>query len=72
MVFFAKVSVESDEDKQKVGAMFGQFQAYAPDFTGPVPPEDAVKSVLAVIEKASIEGGYAGDFISHKGNKQWL
>lgn len=52
--------------------MFQKFLTYAPGFTGPATPEDAVKSVLGVVEKASIEGGYAGDFVSHFGNKQWL
>lgn len=64
--------VESDEQKEKAMAMFGKIKAYAPNFTGPVPTESAVKSVLDMVERVSIEGGYAGAFISHKGNKQWL
>jgi hypothetical protein len=63
---------ESEEEQQKAMAMFLRLKAYAPDFNGPVPSADAVKSVLTVVEKASIDGGYAGAFVSHTGDKQWL
>jgi hypothetical protein len=63
---------DSEEVQQKAVAMFAKLKAYAPDFNGPSSPEDAVKDVLAVVEKASIENGHAGAFVSHKGNKQWL
>lgn len=56
----------------KIGEIVGKFRAYAPHFTGPVPPENAVKDILAVIEKSSVERGDGGSFVSHKGNKQWL
>jgi hypothetical protein len=52
--------------------MISKFAAYAPHFKGPMSAEDSVKAVLGVVEKASLEGGYGGAFISHLGNKQWL
>lgn len=49
-----------------------RFMEYAPDFTGPVAPEIAVKDVISVWEKASVENGDGGTFVSQKGNKRWL
>jgi hypothetical protein len=64
--------IETEEDGQRVMALLGKLQIYAPHFKGPVTTEDSVKSVLGLMEKASIEGGYAGAFLSHSGGKQWL
>ena len=52
--------------------MLGRFAEYAPDFTGPITPRESVGRVLSVIDKASVEGGDGGSFVSHFGNKQWL
>jgi hypothetical protein len=52
--------------------MVKAFQVYAPHFTGPITPEESAKAVLSVINKASIESGSGGSFVSHFGNKQWL
>ena len=52
--------------------MLAKFAAYAPHFKGPISAEESVKAVMGVVEKASVEGGDGGDFISHLGNKQWL
>jgi hypothetical protein len=49
-----------------------KFQKAAPHWKGPITPEESVKAVLSVIEKASVEGGDVGAFVSHYGNKQWL
>lgn len=49
-----------------------RFQAYAPHFKGAATVEESVTSVLSVMDKASIEGGSAGSFVSHFGNKQWM
>jgi NAD(P)-dependent dehydrogenase (short-subunit alcohol dehydrogenase family) len=62
----------SDEHKEKLQLMGARFAAYAPHFTGAITPEESVKKVLSVISHASIDGGFAGAFISHLGNKQWL
>jgi hypothetical protein len=53
-------------------AQGAKFVAYSPDFTGPATPEESVKAVLAVVEKASLANGDGGAFLSHFGNKQWL
>jgi hypothetical protein len=50
----------------------GKFMQYQPNWTGPSTPAMAVTSLLGVTEKASIENGYAGSFVPHHGNKQWL
>jgi hypothetical protein len=49
-----------------------QYKQYAPHFTGPARPEDAVRDVISVWEKASVENGDGGAFVSHLGSKQWL
>ncbi|KAM0511803.1 hypothetical protein ACHAPE_009479 [Trichoderma viride] len=65
--------VNTTEEQQK-GAMemVAKFAEYAPNFTGPVTPEVSVKQVLSVINKANIESGDSGSFVSHLGNKKWL
>ncbi|KAI1356618.1 hypothetical protein F5Y01DRAFT_82354 [Xylaria sp. FL0043] len=60
------------EQLQAAAALMGKFQQYAPHFKGPGSPKDAVSSVMNVLEKASIDNGDAGNFVSHYGNKQWL
>lgn len=62
----------SDEEMTKVGIMVSKFAAYAPHFTRPLTPEESVRAVLGVAEKASLEGGSGGLFVSHLGTKQWL
>lgn len=51
--------------------MFEKLIKYAPHFTGPAPIEDAVKDVLQVVDKATIETN-GGILVSHFGNKQFL
>ncbi|KAH6603853.1 hypothetical protein Trco_007299 [Trichoderma cornu-damae] len=60
------------EQMGRVSGMFQKFVEYNPHFTGPSTPEAAVKNVISVWEKASLEGGSGGSFVSHHGNKQWL
>ncbi|PTB37196.1 uncharacterized protein TrAFT101_010932 [Trichoderma asperellum] len=60
------------EQMVKAGGMFQKFLAYSPQFKGPATPEAAVKDVISVWEKASIDGGSGGSYVSHYGNKQWL
>ncbi|KAH8645711.1 hypothetical protein BX600DRAFT_556120 [Xylariales sp. PMI_506] len=57
---------------KSITEMVSKFSAYAPDWKGALAPSESVEMVLSVIEKASIEGGNAGDYLSHYGNKQWL
>ncbi|KAL8755941.1 MAG: hypothetical protein Q9199_003295 [Rusavskia elegans] len=60
--------------KQTEGLMkfVGRVQAYAPHFKGPVPVEGAVQTIRSLWERASIETGYAGAFVSQFGNRQWV
>jgi hypothetical protein len=53
-------------------AMFEKFKIYSPTFQGPLKTEDTVKSVLALVEKATVDSDYAGTFISHTGGKPYL
>ena len=52
--------------------MLKSFAEYAPHFQGPSTTEAAVKDVLSVIYKSSVENGDSGSFVSHYGNQQWL
>ena len=60
------------EQLQGIGDLMAKFTEYAPDFKGPSTPEEATLAVNSVWEKASIEKGDNGAFLSHLGNKQWL
>ncbi|PSD52965.1 hypothetical protein C7G72_18665, partial [Acinetobacter baumannii] len=60
----------SPEQVQGLMGFMGKIQAYAPHFKGAVPVEDAVRTIRATWERASIETGYAGAFVSQHGNKQ--
>lgn len=61
----------SEQAIQGAQAMGAMFQEYAPDFRGPITPEQSVEMCLDVINKATVET-YGGAFVSHFGNKQWL
>ncbi|KAF2815384.1 putative short chain dehydrogenase [Mytilinidion resinicola] len=49
-----------------------KFSNYAPHFKGPTPVDEAIRNIRSTWERASIDSGYGGAFISHFGNKQWL
>jgi hypothetical protein len=53
-------------------AMFAKFKAYSPTFEGVAKPEDAVTSILALVNKATVDSGYAGVFLSHTEKKPYL
>ncbi|EED21072.1 short chain dehydrogenase (AtsC), putative [Talaromyces stipitatus ATCC 10500] len=59
------------EQQAKIGTMFQKFVKYAPHFKGPAHVQDAVKDVLQVVDKATIEAN-GGIFVSHYGNKEFL
>jgi NAD(P)-dependent dehydrogenase (short-subunit alcohol dehydrogenase family) len=61
----------SEQAIQGAQAMGAMFQEYAPDFKGPISPEQSVDMCLKVIEGATVES-HGGAFVSHLGNKQWL
>lgn len=52
--------------------MVDSFKKSAPEWKGAIMPEESVKAVVSVIEKASVEAGDGGSFVSHYGNKEWL
>jgi len=60
------------EEAAKLSEFGAKFMVYAPNFTGPVPPEESVRDVMNVVDNASLEKGDGGSFISHMGNKRWL
>ncbi|KAL4905243.1 hypothetical protein BDW74DRAFT_153286 [Aspergillus multicolor] len=62
----------TEEQKAGVTAMVAQFSTYAPGWKGFITPEESVGFLREVIERAHVERGYAGAFLSHYGNKQWL
>ncbi|PQE17480.1 short chain dehydrogenase protein [Rutstroemia sp. NJR-2017a WRK4] len=49
-----------------------KIKASTPHFKGGVPVDEAVGTIRSLWERASIETGYAGAFISQFGNKQWV
>ncbi|KLJ09200.1 hypothetical protein EMPG_15375 [Blastomyces silverae] len=55
-----------------LGDMLQKFTLYDPSFKGPMPIEKSVGAMLGVIERANVNNGHAGAFVSHHGNKHWL
>ncbi|KAI1087333.1 NAD(P)-binding protein [Rostrohypoxylon terebratum] len=62
----------SEKQKAVLGGMTQKFQEYAPDWKGPITPDESVKLVMGVINNASVERGDGGSFVSHHGTKKWL
>lgn len=62
----------TDKERQSLADTSAKFQQYAPHFKGPITPEESVKKVISVYEKASVANGDGGSFVSHLGTKQWL
>ncbi|EAT82256.1 hypothetical protein SNOG_09921 [Parastagonospora nodorum SN15] len=60
------------QETEGLMAFVGKLAAYAPHFKGPISTEESVRAVSSVWEKASIENGDGGTFVSHLGNKQWV
>ncbi|KAH1553234.1 hypothetical protein KXX57_007031 [Aspergillus fumigatus] len=60
------------EEIQALMGLTGKLAAYAPHFKGPITPQEFVRHARSTWEKASIEGGSGGAFVSHFGNKQWV
>ncbi|XXG96254.1 hypothetical protein Hte_002535 [Hypoxylon texense] len=66
------LQIETEEEGKLAMAMFGKFKDYSPTFQGPAKMDESVKSVLALVNKATVDGGYAGVFISHTEKKPYL
>jgi NAD(P)-dependent dehydrogenase (short-subunit alcohol dehydrogenase family) len=62
----------SQHAQERVGYMVKQVAAYAPDWKGPLTPEESVSMMRSVIDGASVEKGDGGAFLSHLGNKRWI
>ena len=62
----------TEKELQALADVTSRFQKYAPHFQGPMTPEQSVKQVISVYEKASVANGDGGSFVSHLGTKQWL
>lgn len=60
------------EQIQSLMGFMTKISAYAPDFKGATPVEEAIPIMRSTWEKISIESGYGGAFISQFGNKQWI
>ncbi|TPX17866.1 uncharacterized protein E0L32_002967 [Thyridium curvatum] len=71
-VINTKLEPPTPEQMKISMALMVKFQQYAPHFKGPSSPSEAVRSVLNVVEKSSLDNGDGGAFLSHHGNKEWL
>ncbi|KAI0595627.1 hypothetical protein F4775DRAFT_595072 [Biscogniauxia sp. FL1348] len=60
------------EQIQGLMGFMGKLSTYASHFKGLTPVDEAVRNIRSTWEKASIESGYGGAFVSHLGSKQWL
>lgn len=49
-----------------------KFMKAYPDWRGPITPEESIKAMMKVIDRAEADNEFAGAFVSHYGNKQWL
>ncbi|RMZ87315.1 hypothetical protein DV736_g5458, partial [Chaetothyriales sp. CBS 134916] len=72
LVEVGRFADSTPEEIQALTKFMGKFETYAPNFKGPITPEESVLDVRSTWEKASIEGGFGGAFVSHFGNKQWV
>jgi len=68
---FVDTSQLDQEQQQVMQHLMGAFSEYAPDFKGPIQPDESAGMVADVIDKATVET-MGGGFVSHHGNKQWL
>ena len=66
------MTASEEEAQKRIGTLFSKFTQFAPDFKGPNTPKGAALNVISVFEKASIENGDGGNFVSQFGNKTWL
>jgi hypothetical protein len=69
---FKSHKIATEEQIEGAKKMIAKFAEYAPGFKGPITPSESISKVLSVIDKASVENGDGGSFVSHLGNKQWL
>lgn len=66
------MDIETEEEGLLAMAMFAKFKQYSPAFQGPMRPEDSARSVLTLVNKAAVDGNYAGVFLSHTESAPYL
>ncbi|KAJ7762361.1 hypothetical protein DFH07DRAFT_739288 [Mycena maculata] len=64
------VSAPTTNELEEIKMLSKSLAKVAPDFKGPITPEESVKMCLKVINRWGVEE--TGTFVSHHGNKQWL
>ncbi|PQE21778.1 short chain dehydrogenase protein [Rutstroemia sp. NJR-2017a BBW] len=62
----------TQEQMKGLTTFMAKIQAYAPHFKGAVSVDEAIQTIRSLWERASIETGYSGAFVSQFGNKQWM
>lgn len=67
--YFQNLSA-TEEEKKFMQLLAPYFLNAAPDFKGPMQPEQSVEMMRKVIDSVTV--AETGAFISHKGNKEWL
>ncbi|RYO75022.1 hypothetical protein DL764_010594 [Monosporascus ibericus] len=72
LVEVGRYADSTPEEIQGLTGFVGKLVTYAPHFKGPITPDESVRHIRSTWEKASIEDGYGGAFVSHLGNKQWV
>lgn len=61
------------EQLEGIAEMVKRFQIHEPNFNSFLTPEESVKTVLSIFDKASLKDGYGGGFVSHLGKgEKWL
>lgn len=68
----ANMTIVTPEQTQVLMRFMGKLTAYAPNFKGATPVDQAIRTIRVTWEKISIDGGYGGAFISQFGDKQWV
>ena len=66
------IAIVSEAEMQKFASFGAKIQSLYPHFKGMISPEESIKAMIEVIEKASVENGDGGSFVSHLGTKQWV
>jgi NAD(P)-dependent dehydrogenase (short-subunit alcohol dehydrogenase family) len=59
------------EQMAKMGKLFEKFVQYNPDFKMNT-PDAAVKDMLTLINRITIEDGFGGAYVSEKGDQKWI
>ncbi|KIW01143.1 uncharacterized protein PV09_07429 [Verruconis gallopava] len=72
MVDSGNMDLSTEEAQKAMAHMVSILKRYDPNFSGPITVEQSVKAMMAVYEKASVENGDSGAFLSHHGNKRWI